>query len=484
MRITLHDYRTDPALPQKDGVNLAHENIAAVLRGSHHERLAVSFHDLNRLLCDEDHAREVLGSTDCVVSNVGPHAHYYFHLRDKLGLDFSIFRDVRTAIWSSYLLQEHLCRPFLRPRDVLMVASHYTHGLYERIFPHLRDASTLRCYPLTVSFPAELPPRAAPGGSPATRTLGYVGRLSEDKNFPDLLELLVALNQRSPGSWRLLACGDVHSPSCEPGRVREQLRHRLGEGDFFEYLPARPHGEVWPLYRRFDAMVFPSTSNLETLGRVLIEASYAGVPVVCGEHAAAPELMPAAALCPVSYETGRSFSTHFDHRLGRVNVDAMAAALGHPALAPSRCHLDYQQHPAKLVRALARAAAGLGQEPEPLVLAPTQQAFIGALQLDMPAPLEHAEAAQMVDHLMAWFIDLQRKGGSERERRLAQLMLLSRHPERTQRFIRKSQGTRCDFTDVGGIDIELCHVAGFYPAFSLRHPATRAARQGVSSTTS
>ncbi|MCP5428922.1 MAG: hypothetical protein H6962_01440 [Chromatiaceae bacterium] len=33
MRITLHDYVTDPLLTQKDGVNLAHENIAALLRG-------------------------------------------------------------------------------------------------------------------------------------------------------------------------------------------------------------------------------------------------------------------------------------------------------------------------------------------------------------------------------------------------------------------------------------------------------------------
>jgi hypothetical protein len=33
--------------------------------------------------------------------------------------------------------------------------------------------------------------------------------------------------------------------------------------------------------------------------------------------------------------------------------------------------------------------------------------------------------------------------------------------------VEKTRGTNADFTDVGGIDIELCHVAGFYPSFRL-----------------
>ncbi|MCB1819631.1 MAG: hypothetical protein KDI77_17065, partial [Gammaproteobacteria bacterium] len=102
---------TDPLLTQKDGVNLAHENIATLLRGVGKEQLLVRFHDFNRILTDQGYALDVLSNTDCVVSNVGPHAHYYFYLRERFDLDFRILRDVRTAIWSSYLLQEHLCRP-------------------------------------------------------------------------------------------------------------------------------------------------------------------------------------------------------------------------------------------------------------------------------------------------------------------------------------------------------------------------------------
>src|SRR5690606_9279611 len=94
MRVTLHDYATDPSLPQKDGVNLAHENIAALLKERGDRGLDVRFHDFTRLLADEDYARRVLSAADCVVSNVGPHAHYYFWLRERLGLDFRILRDV------------------------------------------------------------------------------------------------------------------------------------------------------------------------------------------------------------------------------------------------------------------------------------------------------------------------------------------------------------------------------------------------------
>jgi glycosyltransferase involved in cell wall biosynthesis len=468
MRVTLHDYVTDPSLPQKDGVNLAHENIASLLRGSADTGLSVTFHDFNRLLVDEAYARDILGAADCVISNVGPHAHYYFHLREKLGLDFRIFRDVRTAIWSSYLLQEHLCRPHLREQDVLLVASHYTHGIYEKLFPHLRSLKTLRCYPLTLSFPERLPVR--PGPDPARVspfTLGYIGRLSEDKNFPDIVELLVTLNKKQAGGFRLLACGDVHSASCDPSAIRNYLHNRLGDGDYFEYLPPRVNGQIWELYGRFDAMVFPSTSNLETLGRVLIEASYAGVPVVCGAHAAAPELMPAASLCRVSYDRQRSYSAHFDHPLGRVSIEDMVNAVTSPQLAASKCHRDYEEHPQKLLAALISSGAGLELAREELVLTPSQEAFIRSLEVSMPEALDKTAADALIVRLVPWFIALQARDSAQRQQALSELVRISAHPERSARYIEKSRGTKCDFTDVGGIDIELCHLARFYPEFSL-----------------
>jgi|GEM_PF-323703 len=464
MRISLHDYVTDPLLPQKDGVNLAHENIATLLRHSHEQGLEVAFHDFNRLLGDDAYARKTLDGVHCVISNVGPHAHYYFYLREKLGLDFRIIRDVRTAIWSSYLFQEYLCAPYLRPSDLLMVASHYTRGIYEKLFPHLASYTTFRCYPLTVCFPETPPARPVAGD---TLTLGYVGRLSEDKNFPDLVELLITLNREYPGRYKLLACGDVHSPSCDPDTLRRHIANHLGNGDFFEYLPARANGQIWELYGRFDLMVFPSTSNLETLGRVLIEASYAGVPVICGAHAAAPELMPAASLCRVSYLHNESFSSHYDHSLGRIDIADMARAVTSGRLMPPSCHLDYQSHPEKYLAVLRTACSRQMLAGENFSLHPAQRAFIDALEASLPPPLSTAEADELIANLIPWFIGVQNKEYPERPQLLSRLLALSRHPERTQRFIAKAEATRGDFTNVGGIDIELCHVAGFYPEFRL-----------------
>ena len=477
MRVTLHDYSTDPSLPQKDGVNLAHENIATLLRQAAGPGLQVAFHDFTRLLADEDYARCTLGAVDCVVSNVGPHAHYYFWLRERLGLSFRIVRDVRTAIWSSYLLQEHLVSAFLRPEDLLLVASHYTRGVYQRVFPHLAGTRVARCYPLSVGFPERSVRRAerARGGE-RSMVIGYVGRLSEDKNFPDLVELLVRLNRAHPGRYRLLACGDVHSPSCDPGAVRRRIAAELGDDQCFEYLPARANSRIWELYGDFDVLVFPSTSNLETLGRVLVEASHAGVPIICGDHAAASELVPAAALCRVDYAHGKTFSAHFDHSLGRVSIDDMARVLLSGGPPPATCHLDYATHPEKFLRLLT--GAGL-PDAEPLRLTPAQRRFIDSLVVELPPPLDADAAGEAIGSLAPWFVTLQQRGSAARAQRVEQLLGLSRHKERTQRFIAKTAATLADFTDVGGIDIELCHVAGFYPGFALHAEADAAVRSAA-----
>src|SRR5690606_33144616 len=100
-------------------------------------------------------------------------------------------------------------------------------------------------------------------------------------------------------------------------------------------------------------------------------------------------------------------------------------------------------------------------------LHPAQRAFIDALEASLPPPLSTAEADELIANLIPWFIGVQNKEYPERPQLLSRLLALSRHPERTQRFIAKAEATRGDFTNVGGIDIELCHVAGFYPEFRL-----------------
>lgn len=477
MIITLHQYVTDPGLPQRDGVNLAHENITAIMKGYAGNKFKVLFHDFNRLLRDENYAVEVLGSADCVSSNIGPHAHYYFYLRERHRLRYRIFRDVRTAIWSSYLLQEHLCAPYLRTEDTLMVASHYTRGLYESIFPHLKNHSIFRCYPLAVNFPKNLPDRRVRGGEDPI-VLGYIGRLSEDKNFPDLVRLLIELNRSRPGKYKLLACGDIHSSNCTPELIQFGIQEALGDGDYFEYLPSRRNEEVWELLRRFDIMLFPSTSNLETFGRVLVEASYAGVPVVCAAHAAAPELMPESSLCSVAYQMEESFSAHFDHRMGKVNIWQMADVITSGRLQLPDCHCDFLQHPEKFRCALTMNSQEISKL-DPLTLKDTQLRLIESITVDMPPALAIEAANLTIERMIPWFCGLQKKGAGEQRALVSRLADISVYPERTGQYIEKSNKTRGDFTNVGGIDIELCHVVDFFPIFSMTSSVNECGPEGL-----
>ena len=111
--ITLHHYKSHPNLPQKDGVNHAHEEISEILLSEQRDGIDIRTHDFEKLINNREYAINSLGQCKCVISNVGPHAHYYFYIREKYNLRYKIIRDARTALWSSYLLQEHLSQPLV-----------------------------------------------------------------------------------------------------------------------------------------------------------------------------------------------------------------------------------------------------------------------------------------------------------------------------------------------------------------------------------
>ncbi len=468
LRVTLHAYQSDPSLPQRDGVNVSHGEVDAMMRALNHSDLKVEFHDFYRLCCDRRYARDVLTRTDCVLSNVGPHAHYYYYLREQLGLSFRILRDFRTAFWSSYLLQEALCQHYLRPGDALIVPSRYARAISRRIFPHLREHPILVFESLFTVRAIQRHCAEKANRRRKTVTLGYVGRLSEDKNFPQLVDLLIMLNREQPGRYRLIACGDVHSPSCEPGKVHARVRAETRQTDLFEYHPARDHADVWAMYGRFDVFLFPSTSNLETPGRVLAEASWCGIPVLASEHAAAPELLPAQALSPVRYTLSTWYPTHFDYPLGTVDIDDMARKLECGELVQARCHLSYRNDPEFLLNLLL---AGLGEGDEeggPTDLAESQRRFLDMVELSgLTDYRDRTESDAVVAELLRWFIGLQQQSGHEYQLHLVRLLKLTRHEARTRAFIEKSKRTRGDFTNLGGVDVEICNVAHFWPQFRL-----------------
>ncbi|MGE0667279.1 MAG: hypothetical protein AB7O49_12040 [Sphingomonadales bacterium] len=478
VRLALNHFESDPSLEQRDGVNLAHTEITRLLAAAPHPGLDVTFHDFDRLLRDAAYARDILGPADCVLANVGPHAHYYHYLRQRLGLGFRIVRDIKTAIWSSYLLQESLCAPYLRPGDVLLATSHYSRVLTRHLFPHLQGAA-IHLFEPVLAAPGDsagAPPVHPPMGE--TVTLGYVGRLSEDKNFPQTVDLLIALDREEPGRYRLVACGAVHSPSCDPAAIAARVEAETGRPGLFEYRPPVPYDRVLPMMREFDYLLFFSTSNLEVLGRVLIEVAHEAVPVLAADHAAAPELLARSSLIDVAYDLDRPFHSHFDAPMGRVDLEMAAGKIRRrevpdPPPAPRVNHAD------EFIDIL------LGREPAApcggtAALHPAQQRFVARLRPeDLPRFASVAEAHPVIEEMLGWFRALNGKAAPDFSARLADLEARSRFPERTRRFIAQADRTRCDYTNLGGIDIELCNIAGYHPRFSLTDPPGQAPREAL-----
>ena len=469
-RLTLHHFESDPSLQQRDGVNLAHTEINQLLGSGAYPELHVEFHDFARLMTDRDYAVKTLGSVDCVLCNVGPHAHYYHYLRDRLGLDFRIVRDVKTALWSGYLLQESLCEPYLRAGDALLATSHYSRVLTQHLFPHLRGSPIHLFEPVLAAPTAPSLPKGGPRLNGHMTTLGYVGRLSEDKNFPQAVDLLIALDREEPGRYRLMAVGAVHSASCAPDIVAQRIRAATGRDDLFVYLPPVGHDRVMALLAQFDYFLFFSTSNLEVLGRVLVEAAHAGIPVLAANHAAAPELLAPASLLEVKYEFEQEFHSHFDAPLGSIDVAAAAEKICRRAIphAPPRPTMN---RPETLLSVLTARTPEWAAGTEPS-LPPAQTRFLKQLRWGgLPRFSSRHQAAATIEPLADWFSALNTRAGGDFEWRLQELERRSRFKERTRRFIATSMTTRCDFTNLGGIDIELCNIAGYHPRFKLSAPS-------------
>ena len=115
--------------------------------------------------------------------------------------------------------------------------------------------------------------------SPSRRTrrtgpfcIGYVGRLTPEKNVRFLADLERSLLAAGQNDFRFLLVGE--------GSEKEWLRKNLQRGEFPGVLHGYPLAEA---FANMDAFVFPSRTD--TFGLVLLEAQASGVPVVVSREA-------------------------------------------------------------------------------------------------------------------------------------------------------------------------------------------------------
>ncbi len=106
-----------------------------------------------------------------------------------------------------------------------------------------------------------------PPGESNIWTLGYVGRLSIEKNVALLPRMATQLRARGFGNVRFVVIGQ--------GAEEQALRRALPNG----FFPGVLHGEALAeAYANMDCFVFPS--HTDTFGNVVLEALASGVPAV------------------------------------------------------------------------------------------------------------------------------------------------------------------------------------------------------------
>jgi glycosyltransferase involved in cell wall biosynthesis len=136
--------------------------------------------------------------------------------------------------------------------------------------------------------PALFQPSAATPARPFT--MGYIGRLVEEKGVHLLLEAAAALT----GEWCLQFVGG--------GPLKAALAQRaqaLGIAERVEFVGQIPSTAMPAAYQRLDVLVLPSLTRpnwKEQFGRVLVEAMSSGIPVIGSASGAIPEVIGQAGI--------------------------------------------------------------------------------------------------------------------------------------------------------------------------------------------
>ena len=147
-------------------------------------------------------------------------------------------------------------------------------------------------------------------------TLGYLGRISEEKGIIDLLSTYDHLKTRFPNIE--LVIGGA-------GPLEREIEKRDG----VRYLGVLSHNEAHKFYEEIDLFVLPSLTRpfwKEQFGRVIIESVASGVPVVGSSSGAIPEVLSSLEL-PYCFKEGDRVD--LEEKILKVWEDYQSGALSH-----------------------------------------------------------------------------------------------------------------------------------------------------------
>jgi glycosyltransferase involved in cell wall biosynthesis len=120
--------------------------------------------------------------------------------------------------------------------------------------------------------------------------VGYVGRLERRKGVHLIVEAIRSL----PDDVRL----EIHGSGPDEGELRSAV-DTSGLTPRVTFHGYSDHASLPDVYRALDALVIPSQTTarwVEQFGRVAVEAMASGIPVVCSDSGALPEVVDRAAV--------------------------------------------------------------------------------------------------------------------------------------------------------------------------------------------
>lgn len=332
-KVHAHQHILNRIAPNQDGASHYYLEVCSTL---HHFLAAdsICFHNIVDVS-----TLEQIRDEDVVLCLLGPYAYLYAWHRHRTGRNYAIIRDFHTALWEGYLLQERLYLPFEREQDKVLFPSFYARDIHRKFFAVDEEASgSAVLYPFLETLPpasrlapAILRNQGRDGRSKPGMRLGYLGSLAEDKNLPDLLDAMPAVKQVWP-ECSFHFCGVPYSPSCQPERIRQKLRQAGFADEEVCYGGVLQRSSLPEFFSQIDLLLFPSTSSVETLGRVALEALHFNVPVVAADHGAMRELLPEAHRIPVRYRYGETISLTVAEPLGHIAPAELADAIGNSDL--------------------------------------------------------------------------------------------------------------------------------------------------------
>lgn len=164
-------------------------------------------------------------------------------------------------------------------------------------------------------------------------TIGYFGRLVEEKGLFTLLDAVAKLS----GDWRLRLVGG--------GPLKDALythAESLGIVDNIEFCGQIASTDMPAQYQALDVLVLPSLTRpnwKEQFGRVLVEAMASGIPVIGSDSGAIPDVIGEAGLV---FPEGDADALH--ERLTRICGDsALRQSLIEKGHARVRAHFTQEQ---------------------------------------------------------------------------------------------------------------------------------------------